>query len=64
MIAWPATTDFSFVGGGSLNQQGPFEVSGTDNLHGTSVPEPITMSLFGGGLIGMAALRRRKASKA
>jgi len=28
------------------------------------VPEPVTMSLFGAGLIGAAALRRRKAKKA
>lgn len=28
------------------------------------VPEPITMSLFGAGLVGAAALRRRKARKA
>jgi hypothetical protein len=28
------------------------------------VPEPVTLSLFGAGLAGAAALRRRKAKKA
>jgi hypothetical protein len=30
----------------------------------TAVPEPLTLSLFGAGLAGAAALRRRKAKKA
>ena len=30
----------------------------------TKVPEPMTLSLFGAGLAGLAALRRRKAQKA
>jgi hypothetical protein len=29
----------------------------------TGVPEPLTLALFGGGLAGMGALRRRKARK-
>jgi hypothetical protein len=29
----------------------------------TPTPEPLTMSLFGAGLIGAAALRRRKNAK-
>ncbi len=33
------------------------------DLAGNAVPEPITISLFGAGLIGLGALRRRKAIK-
>ncbi|MGZ5923419.1 MAG: PEP-CTERM sorting domain-containing protein [Rhizomicrobium sp.] len=39
-----------------------FEFIGTNNIEG--VPEPITLSLFGAGLVGAAALRRRKKSTA
>lgn len=39
-----------------------FELIGTNNIEG--VPEPITLSLFGAGLVGAAALRRRKKSTA
>ncbi len=35
-----------------------FELTGTNDIAG--VPEPITLSLFGAGLVGAAALRRRK----
>jgi len=37
---------------------------GGGNVTLTKVPEPITLSVFGAGLVGAAALRRRKAKKA
>ncbi len=37
---------------------------GTIDLVALPVPEPVTLSVFGAGLIGAAALRRRKAKKA
>jgi hypothetical protein len=37
--------------------------SQTFNFDPNSVPEPITLSIFGAGLAGMAAIRRRKKSK-
>ena len=33
------------------------------SIDGTSIPEPVTLSLFGAGLTGVAALRRRKRVK-
>jgi hypothetical protein len=41
-----------------------FQVCGSNNLKGYLVPEPLTLSIFGAGLAGAAALRRRKAKKA
>jgi PEP-CTERM motif len=61
-------TDFTFVGGSNTNRGADaalFPVSGTDHISGTvGVPEPMTLSLFGAGLIGAFAFGRRKAKKA
>jgi len=41
-----------------------WQICGTNHLDATVIPEPLTLSLFGAGLAGAAALRRRKAKKA
>lgn len=41
-----------------------WQVCGTNHATFAVIPEPITVSLFGAGLAGAAALRRRKAKKA
>jgi hypothetical protein len=65
----PGETDFSFVGG-SNNVPGAtvstvFPVSGTDHLDGdlSAIPEPMSLSLFGAGLIGVGFVARRRKSK-
>jgi hypothetical protein len=58
-------TNFSFVGGSSPNPNvAAFPVSGTDHLNAITVPEPMTVSLFGAGLMGAVMVRRRKSKKA
>lgn len=59
----------SCSGNNCLNTDIPYDLSGTFFLLSgptTAVPEPLTLSLFGAGLAGAAALRRRgkKARKA
>ena len=41
----------------------PWQVCGSNNLSANVVPEPITLSLFGTGLAGAAAIRRRRKAK-
>lgn len=51
-----STLDFHFTSGGSLTAQTDLDVA--------PVPEPTTLLLFGPGMVGLAALRRRLRTKA
>ena len=51
-----STLEFNLNGAGSLNANTDLQVA--------SVPEPTTLLLFGPGMVGLAALRRRLRSKA
>jgi hypothetical protein len=52
------------TGADVVNWYVPVTLSLTSNSAPTGVPEPITLSIFGAGLFGAAAMRRRKAKRA
>ena len=56
----PPTTNYLLVPFGSLDPNGSDRGVGSFLVRNTSVPEPITISLFGVGLAGAVALSRRK----
>ena len=58
--------DLLFKGSANLavgGSCGDFGVCGTNSTKGYLIPEPLTRSVFGFGLAGAAALRRKKAKK-
>ena len=60
---------FSFVAGGAFSDVyfGGWDVPGfqyVDDVFVTKAPEPLKLSLFGAGLIGTAAMRRRRKKSA
>jgi hypothetical protein len=59
--------DLLFKGSANLavaGSCGDFGVCGSNLTKGFLIPEPLTLSVFGAGLAGAAALRRKKAKKA
>jgi hypothetical protein len=50
--------NFNFDGGGTMNANTDLQV------RSAAVPEPMTLLLFGPGILGLAAMRRRRHSKA
>jgi hypothetical protein len=60
---WQESIDSNFTGLGSLDS-GIYYVAAADFTAMGTVPEPFSLSLFGAGLLGAAAMRRWKPRKA
>jgi len=57
-LALQTVINFSFDGGGTMNANTDLQV------RSAAVPEPTTLLLFGPGMLGLAAIRRRRRLKA
>jgi hypothetical protein len=56
LAAIPAMAGNTLNGNSSANKVGPW----TNNITGTTMPEPSSIMLFGPGIIGVVAVLRRK----
>ena len=59
-LDFPPTTNYLLVPFGSIDPSVGDQQIGSFLVRNTDVPEPVTLSLFGAGLAGAVALRRRR----
>jgi hypothetical protein len=57
----PSVTGFGFLGFGINSTSNGTSRAYFDNLSITATPEPVTLAVLGAGLLGLAAVRRRRA---